>query len=95
MDLLIWLQDWYKSMCDGDWEHVFGVKIDTLDNPGWTVSVNIADTSLENKPFNDIHNYVSDDDWMHCTVKDGKFCGDGDSGKLIHMLEIFRKLANS
>ena len=32
MDLLIWLQNWNQNHCDGDWEHLYGVKIDTLDN---------------------------------------------------------------
>jgi len=29
------IQDWYRRQCDGDWEHSYGVKIETLDNPGW------------------------------------------------------------
>ncbi|MFE2849501.1 Imm53 family immunity protein, partial [Streptomyces scopuliridis] len=33
--LLDWLQNWYTQQCDGDWEHEWGVKIATLDNPGW------------------------------------------------------------
>lgn len=31
-----WLQKWYKSQCDGDWEHEYGIKIETVDNPGWS-----------------------------------------------------------
>lgn len=27
------LQRWYSSVCDGDWEHQFGVNVSTLDNP--------------------------------------------------------------
>ena len=27
------LQSWYQSQCDGDWEHEFGIRIETLDNP--------------------------------------------------------------
>ena len=38
-DLLKALQQWYQSKCDGTWEHMYGVEIDTLDNPGWTVSL--------------------------------------------------------
>ena len=37
-DLLKVSQQWYQSKCDGTWEHMYGVEIDTLDNPGWTVS---------------------------------------------------------
>jgi hypothetical protein len=32
---LTWLQAWYAEQCDGDWEHQFGVSVETLDNPGW------------------------------------------------------------
>ena len=26
-----------KTQNKEDWEHLFGVKIDTLDNPGWSL----------------------------------------------------------
>jgi hypothetical protein len=38
------LQEWYALMCDGDWEHSFGIRIDTVDNPGWVVSIDIIET---------------------------------------------------
>ena len=47
------LQDWYLAQCDEDWEHSYGVKIDTLDNPGWLIDVDLKDTSLEFRPFDD------------------------------------------
>jgi Immunity protein 53 len=27
-----WLQKWYQSQCDGDWEHGKGIQIGTLSN---------------------------------------------------------------
>jgi hypothetical protein len=30
------------------------ITIDTLDNPGWTVSINLKGTECENKKFNEI-----------------------------------------
>jgi hypothetical protein len=33
-NILQWLQSWYQSRCDGEWEHNYGVKIDTLDGNG-------------------------------------------------------------
>ena len=27
-NLLKWLDDWYESNCDGDWEHSYSVKIE-------------------------------------------------------------------
>ena len=43
------LQDWYQQECDGNWEHQYGIKIDTLDNHGWYVAIDLVETSLENK----------------------------------------------
>ncbi|MFD5200063.1 Imm53 family immunity protein [Streptomyces sp. NPDC058375] len=28
------LQGWYSAQCNEDWEHEWGGKIETLDNPG-------------------------------------------------------------
>jgi hypothetical protein len=54
MDIFKEIQNWYTSQCDGDWEHGSGIKIDTLDNPGWTVKINLEDTDIENKPLKNI-----------------------------------------
>ncbi|MCM3133740.1 immunity 53 family protein [Paenibacillus polysaccharolyticus] len=35
METLTWIQHRYDQNCDGEWEHVYGVKIQTIDNPGW------------------------------------------------------------
>ena len=95
MDLLIWLEKWFSFMCDGDWEHLYGIKIDTLDNPGWVVSIDILDTPLEMKKFEKVSKYVDDSNWICCQVKDGKFDGSGDISKLKEILEIFKKWAEN
>lgn len=50
-DNLKWLGQWYASQCDSDWEHSYGVKIDTLDNPGWSLKIDLTDTPLEERAF--------------------------------------------
>ena len=40
------LSAWYAKHCNGDWEHSDGVKIETLDNPGWLAKVDIASTPI-------------------------------------------------
>ena len=87
--LLYRLQQWYQSMCDGDWEHCYGVKIETSDNPGWIVEIDIIDTPLENKPFDTIHNSETDDDYFICKIENGKFMGYGDVTKLDDILRCF------
>jgi hypothetical protein len=41
------LQEWYAAMSDGDWEHELGISIETIDNPGWVVSIDLEGTPLE------------------------------------------------
>ena len=94
MDILNWLQEWYKSNCDGDWEHVFGIKIDTLDNPGFTVCINLEGTNLEGKDFKKMAIDNGDDDWLFCWVENVVFNGVGDPNKLGKILEIFRDWAD-
>ena len=57
LDELKWLENWMRSMCNGSWEHCYGVKIGTLDNPGWWVEIDIIDTPLEEKKFEKYSNY--------------------------------------
>lgn len=86
-DNLNWLSQWYLSQCDNDWEHSYGVKIDTLDNPGWSLKIELTDTSLEGRAFDRVaHGEPSDDleewqrtgSWWVATVQGGSFeasCG--------------------
>ncbi len=30
---------WYAERCDGEWEHHHGVKVESLDNPGWRLEI--------------------------------------------------------
>ena len=93
MELIKWLENWYASNCDGDWEHCYGVKIETLDNPGWWVRIELSDTGLEDKPFSGINDTDNDDDWLVCRIDNGFFDGCGDPSKLGTIIEIFRKWA--
>src|SRR5713226_7835308 len=43
------LEKWYRQQCNGDWEHSWGIKIDTLDNPGWTIEINLNETIAEGR----------------------------------------------
>lgn len=59
------IQDWYKINCNGDWEHSYGYKIETLDNPGWAIKIDLAETALENLEFNRAYqNPKNNNDWF-------------------------------
>ena len=63
------IQNWYKINCNGYWEHSFGFSIATLDNPGWTVRIDLADTSLDKLNFNrKYQNPIDENDWYFIKV---------------------------
>jgi hypothetical protein len=92
MDILEWLQAWYLAQCNGEWEHVHGVTISTLDNPGWRVSISLIDTTARGPKMQPYVSDRGDDDWVRCEVRDGMFEGRGDPRKLTFILETFRRL---
>lgn len=89
-DDLLWIITWYHDQCDGDWENENGIRIGTLDNPGWYLSVSIRGTLCEAKEFKDIIVERSENDWFHCFVRDGKFEGPCGPFNLMEVLQIFR-----
>ena len=95
MNALRDLQDWYLSQCNEDWEHTYGVSIGTLDNPGWSVEVELTGTTLHQAQFDEQSYGVGENaepnsnEWVHCTVKDNKFIGYGGPQKLEEIIEIF------
>jgi hypothetical protein len=88
MNTLIELQQWYRSQCNGDWEHSYGIKIDTLDNPGWSVTIELTDTDLADRSFIEVQR-PHEIDWIHCRVRDRKFEGHGGPLMLDEVLRIF------
>ena len=98
-NLLPRLQRWYLSHCDGDWEHSWGVKIVTLDNPGWSLEVNLESTNLAGRVFTPIRRGLDipepNPDWLSCRVEDQKFKGSGGPEKLAEMIAIFLNWAES
>lgn len=93
LNLLDWIQRWYSQQCDGDWEHSYGIKIDTLDNPGWSVRINVFETILEDKEFNLLKIERNENDWIHCRVKSGCFEGFGGVYNLEEILTLFKDWA--
>lgn len=89
------LQLWYESHCDGTWEHDHGLVIDTLDNPGWHVRIDLAGTALHNRPFVPVDRGTDDHDWIRCTVDAATFSGFGGPKNLTGILAIFLDWADT
>ena len=89
MDELGELQSWYQAQCDGDWEHSWGVQIETLDNPGWQLRIDLTATDRFGLPFERVEVDNHDLGWMHCWVEGGVFHAAGGPQMLRPMLRIF------
>ena len=103
-DSLNWLMQWYLGECNTDWEHTYGVEIGTLDNPGWTLRINLRETMLEGRTFtrvthgepaSDLDEWRRTGSWWVADVKDRAFeasCGPLD---LPAVISVFRKWVQS
>src|SRR5919106_5696409 len=84
------LQAWYRRHCDGDWEHGAGIQIESLDNPGWRVRINLVDTQLDGQPFDVVEErYGQETEWVRCWVAEDQFHGAGGPEQLSRLLRIF------
>ncbi|WP_327358493.1 immunity 53 family protein [Streptomyces sp. NBC_01304] len=85
-----WLQRWYTEQCDGDWEHSWGIKIGPLDNPGWTVAIDLEKTSLEDRDYSAESVRRSETDWIFTRVQERRFEASCGPGNLTEVLTMFR-----
>jgi Immunity protein 53 len=88
---LEWLESWYQQQCNGEWEHSHGVHLETLERPGWQLTINLTGTSAENMPPQRLSFDSSGGDWIACSLSPGRFEGAGDPRKLEQIIGIFRK----
>ncbi len=78
MNLIKEIENWYFEQCNGDWEHEYGIKLHTLDNPGWRLKIYLVDTKLESRFFKRLDVERDESDWFKCWLADGYFeaaCG--------------------
>lgn len=83
------LQTWYAEQCDGEWEHQFGVKIETIDNPGWIVEIDLTGTNLSSATLPEMVEERSATDWIRCSATHRSFKGIGGPRNLLEILERF------
>ncbi|HYX67946.1 MAG TPA: immunity 53 family protein [Terriglobales bacterium] len=82
------LERWYSSQCNGEWERSYGVKVNTLDNPGWRVEIDLRDTKKQDAALQTVKIERTDDDWIHYWVEKRRFhiaCGPGNLSEAIDL----------
>jgi len=91
MDNIKWIGSWMDQNCDDDWEHCYGIRIETLDNPGWSIEIDISYTSVDDLSLELILIERDEDDWIHCRVENNVFKGSGGLYNLNELIDIFRR----
>jgi hypothetical protein len=100
-DELQWLEKWYATQCNGTWEHQHGILVQSLDNPGWLVKIDLNGTNIEKFASDQIlrttgvpptaaNQNLGGPIWMLCEIRDRKFNGAGDQSKLRDILDCFQ-----
>jgi hypothetical protein len=95
MHPLQFLQAWYQARSNGLWERTHGVTIESLDNPGWMVTIDLEGTPLENRAMPLLQREASPLDWLVCEVNFNRFRGQGDPAKLLPILQVFQAWAET
>ncbi|WP_399922926.1 immunity 53 family protein [Streptomyces kanamyceticus] len=88
------LQQWYTAACDGDWEHSYGIRIETTDNPGWILSVDLARTTLCGRTC-ETEDQSADGSWISVKSDGIEFVAACDAGSLDRAIGCFNEFAAS
>lgn len=84
------LQHWYARQCNDEWEHEFGVKIDTIDNPGWSLRIDLKGTALQQESFEQVKEAYEDErEWLACRRVDDVFEAACGPERLEDAIEVF------
>jgi hypothetical protein len=86
---LEYLEEWFQAQCDGHWEHSYGIKIETTDNPGWYVEIDLKETQWEEVEKSFVRFEISDAEWVQFEVRGGTFRGSCDVASLNQLLFRF------
>jgi hypothetical protein len=90
-DNLEWLDDWYQSQCDGVWEHSRGMRLESLADSGWRLTIHLAGTSAANARPQRINLDTPCGEWIDCSISENRFQGSGDPRKLEKIIGVFRQ----
>lgn len=92
--MINWLEDWYDSQCDDGWEHNYGIKIETIDNPGWEITIDLDEIkekiTLAKIEWKIIGDFESK--WIGYKIENNKFNGACSPKNLNLLIFVFKEL---
>ena len=72
------LEEWYERQCNDEWEHSYGIKIDTLDNPGWSIKIDLKGTKRQGAELKRMSIERTEQNWIFYWTEENQFqicCG--------------------
>jgi len=93
--MISWIQNWFNEQCDGDWEHDQTIKIESLDNPGWSVEIDFNYTDVDKEDIAWKVYESAENNWIGYRISDNVFIASGDPLKLNSILEIFKRITEN
>lgn len=64
------LQDWYLRGSDGELEPTYDIQIDTLEEPGWSLCIQLDGTALAGRALPEMAIERTQSDWIHAWTDD-------------------------
>ncbi|WP_445453148.1 immunity 53 family protein [Flavobacterium sp. 25HG05S-40] len=89
--MIDWLQNWFQNQCDSEWEHNHSIRIETIDNPGWNIEIDLLNTHLAKSTIKWELFESSETNWLGYKIENGCFFASGDSQKLDFLISIFKE----
>ena len=90
-----YLANWYAAQCDGDWEHEFGIRLETLDNPGWSIGIDLVGTAAEGRVLERCRREMEKGKWVVFESTGASFEASCDPLSLREVIEEFRTLVEA
>ena len=85
-----WLQQFFLSNCDGEWEHEYGCTIETMSDPGWLIRFDLRETEHAAKVLEELEDRASPLAWLKCRMEAGVFEGQCGPRRLAECIDILR-----
>ena len=98
------LIEWYVAQCDGRREHDYGVRLGTLDNPGWLLTVDLIHSDLQGQDMPELNEGCNPEGhpvsprWLHASVRANVFraaCDPTQVARLFQIFDAFRRSIGS
>ena len=106
MDNLEWLHLWYRSHCNGHWEHTRGLRLHRLEEApgairgaqqagtrrrGWRLAIKLSGSCPAAMRPRSTKLKSLDGGWLHCSITSERFIGTCDSDRLEQVIGVFRR----